>query len=245
MQESVDAIMAVGDLEKKEISGVHLEEADFAPSGNIKTLRIETVDEKTSMELREEAVENVNLGSSDSSQIEEESLPVNCPGLVEEGNTEISQSEDGMQISECVKNDGSRDFDTSIAVQKSHDKADDASDSKEEIVGSAPFGSSQCEEESKQDGKVQSGLISGVEDASCDEKSSGLVVKRMMEENEKLMGLVSELCYRNAEQSQLINELSRRVEQLERAVAKDRMRRKKRNAAKIERSMEAKKCERR
>lgn len=67
------------------------------------------------------------------------------------------------------------------------------------------------------------------------------VVKRVMGENEKLRGLVSELCERNDEQSRLIESLSRRVDQLERAVVVrcQRIRKKKkRNAGKMERELE-------
>lgn len=73
------------------------------------------------------------------------------------------------------------------------------------------------------------------------------VVKRVMEENEKLRGLVSELCERNDEQSRLIESLSRRVDQLERVVVVrcQRIRKKKkRNAGKMEWELERRKCER-
>ncbi|RWR86996.1 nuclear autoantigenic sperm-like protein [Cinnamomum micranthum f. kanehirae] len=73
------------------------------------------------------------------------------------------------------------------------------------------------------------------------------VVERVMEENEKLRGLVMELCERNAEQSRLIELLSQRVDQLEKTVARcERIRKKKKRCdGKLEREIQRRKCERR
>ncbi|XP_058093083.1 BAG family molecular chaperone regulator 6-like [Magnolia sinica] len=86
---------------------------------------------------------------------------------------------------------------------------------------------------------------------SCD-SSSGVMLsmmEKLMEENNKLKGLVTELCGRNAVQNRLMNSLSQRVEQLERVVARsERMRLKKKKrqaAAAVERSetaAETRKC---
>ncbi|XP_058093080.1 BAG family molecular chaperone regulator 6-like [Magnolia sinica] len=89
---------------------------------------------------------------------------------------------------------------------------------------------------------------------SCD-SSSGVMLsmmERLMEENCKLKGLVTELCERNVVQNRLMNSLSHRVEQLERVVSRsERMRLKKKKrqaAAAVERSemaAETRRCGRR
>lgn len=59
------------------------------------------------------------------------------------------------------------------------------------------------------------------------------LLERMMEDNERMMGLMAELFERNEMQTRLLSSLSQRVEQLERAYICDQLRRrkKKRNAA--------------
>ncbi|KAJ8634130.1 hypothetical protein MRB53_027466 [Persea americana] len=75
------------------------------------------------------------------------------------------------------------------------------------------------------------------------------VEEDVAEENEKLRGLVLELCERNTEQSRLIELLSQRVDQLEKTVARceriQKKKKKKRCAGKLEREIERRKCERR
>lgn len=57
-------------------------------------------------------------------------------------------------------------------------------------------------------------------------KEEGLL-ERMMQDNEKLMGLMTDLLVRNEIQTRLLSSLSERVEQLERAFMSDKKRRKK------------------
>jgi hypothetical protein len=59
------------------------------------------------------------------------------------------------------------------------------------------------------------------------------LLERMMEDNERMMGLMAELFERNEMQTRLLSSLSQRVEHLERAYICDQLRRrkKKRNAA--------------
>ncbi|XP_057948380.1 uncharacterized protein LOC131144051 [Malania oleifera] len=58
-------------------------------------------------------------------------------------------------------------------------------------------------------------------------KKNRELIERMMEENEKLMGLMTNLYERNAIQTSLLSYLSQRVEQLERAFVCEKLRRKK------------------
>ncbi|GAB4839733.1 hypothetical protein Ancab_020443 [Ancistrocladus abbreviatus] len=62
-------------------------------------------------------------------------------------------------------------------------------------------------------------------------KRNGELLERMMEDNEKMMALMAELFERNEMQTRMLSSLSLRVEQLEKAFACDRLRRKKKNAA--------------
>ncbi|XVF63422.1 hypothetical protein PTKIN_Ptkin09bG0086000 [Pterospermum kingtungense] len=57
------------------------------------------------------------------------------------------------------------------------------------------------------------------------------LVERMMEDNEKMMGLMTLLFEKNEMQTRMLNALSQRVEQLEKAILCDKSRRKKRKSA--------------
>ncbi|XP_061374391.1 uncharacterized protein LOC133316628 [Gastrolobium bilobum] len=57
------------------------------------------------------------------------------------------------------------------------------------------------------------------------------LLERMMGDNEKMMGMLAQLFQRNEMQTKLLNSLSNRVEQLERAFACEKLRRKKRKNA--------------
>lgn len=67
------------------------------------------------------------------------------------------------------------------------------------------------------------------------------LLERMLEDNERMMGLMAELFERNEMQTRLLSSLSQRVEQLERAYICDQLRRrkKKRNAAGVLDCMES------
>lgn len=53
------------------------------------------------------------------------------------------------------------------------------------------------------------------------------MMAKMIEGNQKLTEMVAELCRSNAVQTQMINSLSQRVESLEKAYKKEKLRRKK------------------
>ncbi|KAK9090068.1 hypothetical protein Sjap_023245 [Stephania japonica] len=76
--------------------------------------------------------------------------------------------------------------------------------------------------------------------------SSSVMMERMLKDNEKLMGLVSQLCERNAMQTQMISSLSQRVENLEKAFICEKLRRKKKKrntvAEKQDCTPDARKC---
>ncbi|KAJ7975944.1 BAG family molecular chaperone regulator 5 [Quillaja saponaria] len=79
---------------------------------------------------------------------------------------------------------------------------------------------------------VQSGKYEG-----GTKESSGLgdreLLERMVKDNEKMMGMMTELFERNEVQTQLLSSLSHRVGQLERAFMCEKMRRKKRNSGNV------------
>ncbi|WRX15085.1 IQ motif [Theobroma cacao] len=78
-------------------------------------------------------------------------------------------------------------------------------------------------------------------------KSSKELLERMMQDNEKMMGLMAELFERNEMQTRLLSGLSQRVEQLEKAFLCQKLRRKKRRSVAgsvdcVEKLPDVKKC---
>ncbi|KAE8023730.1 hypothetical protein FH972_009398 [Carpinus fangiana] len=71
--------------------------------------------------------------------------------------------------------------------------------------------------------KEEVGGAAGREESKRDNE----VLERMMEDNERMMGLMTELLEKNEMQTRLLSSLSHRVEQLERAFMCDKLRRKK------------------
>ncbi|KAF8390686.1 hypothetical protein HHK36_025213 [Tetracentron sinense] len=91
------------------------------------------------------------------------------------------------------------------------------------------------------------GIEENPEDCSAtegEEKSNRDLMERMIEDNEKLMGLMKELFERNTVQTRLISSLSQRVELLEKALRSEKLRRKKKRhgAGIVERQDGASKC---
>ncbi|KAK9113408.1 hypothetical protein Syun_020205 [Stephania yunnanensis] len=84
------------------------------------------------------------------------------------------------------------------------------------------------------------------EDEKEMEERSRAMMERMLKDNEKLMGLMSQLCERNAMQTQMISSLSQRVENLEKAFICDKLKRKKKKMNAAEKQEEctpdARKC---
>ncbi|KAJ8634129.1 hypothetical protein MRB53_027465 [Persea americana] len=99
---------------------------------------------------------------------------------------------------------------------------------------------SKCMEKTKEEGSVEGRIEEEKANEEEEEEvvrsvenSKGVkeeeVVEKVREENEKLKGMVEELCEWNAVQSRLIEALSQRVDKLEKTVARsERLRRKKR-----------------
>eukprot|EP00268_Persea_americana_P027688 TRINITY_DN27006_c0_g2_i3.p1 TRINITY_DN27006_c0_g2~~TRINITY_DN27006_c0_g2_i3.p1 ORF type:complete len:352 (-),score=56.63 TRINITY_DN27006_c0_g2_i3:58-1113(-) len=103
---------------------------------------------------------------------------------------------------------------------------------------------SKCMEKTKEEGSVEGRIeeekakeeevVRSVED-SKGVKEEEEVVEKVREENEKLKGMVEELCEWNAVQSRLIEALSQRVDKLEKTVARsERLRRKKRTLFRVQ-----------
>lgn len=86
----------------------------------------------------------------------------------------------------------------------------------------------------------------GIESGAREQNNRDLL-ERMIEDNEKMMGMMAQLFERNEKQTRMLSTLSQRVEQLEKAFMCEKLRRKKRNAAGpasdvLERSPDYKKC---
>ncbi|KAK3223718.1 hypothetical protein Dsin_010743 [Dipteronia sinensis] len=97
----------------------------------------------------------------------------------------------------------------------------------------------ECEEDDdasslKQEENVNKGdnvKESKEEEESMRRNNREVLFERMVEENEKMMGLMAQLFERNEVQTRLLSSLSQRVEQLERAFLCDRLRRRKKRQA--------------
>lgn len=74
------------------------------------------------------------------------------------------------------------------------------------------------------------GIGFGVRDREENKRSRELL-ERMVEDNEKMMGMMVELFERNEMQTRMLSSLSQRVEQLERALVCERLRRRKKRQA--------------
>ncbi|WJX81032.1 hypothetical protein P8452_63963 [Trifolium repens] len=105
---------------------------------------------------------------------------------------------------------------------------------KEESVGTSFVGEEGIEVESV-DVKEEKGRIGieceEVEEENCykegDDGNNRKMLKRMMEDNEKMMEMMTQLFERNEKQTSLLTSLTQRVEQLERAFTCDKLRKKK------------------
>lgn len=104
----------------------------------------------------------------------------------------------------------------------------DSSENSDEDENSSPkeensaAGAGEVEENVKQ---------SGGEGARDEDSKNKELLKRMMEDNERMMELMAQLFERNEMQTRLLSALSRRVEQLEKAFMRERLRRKKKKNA--------------
>ncbi|BFG16054.1 hypothetical protein CerSpe_023280 [Prunus speciosa] len=107
-----------------------------------------------------------------------------------------------------------------------------------EGVEENPLVKQEEEEEEEEDGmeivKAEdeggNGIGFGVRDREENKRSRELL-ERMVEDNEKMMGMMVELFERNEMQTRMLSSLSQRVEQLERALVCERLRRRKKRQA--------------
>ncbi|KAF5726647.1 hypothetical protein HS088_TW22G00328 [Tripterygium wilfordii] len=83
-------------------------------------------------------------------------------------------------------------------------------------------------QEDQEEVKFSGNLARGGEENNRSDQER--LLGRMLEDNEKMMGLMAELFQRNEMQTRLLCSLSRRVERLERALTSGQKRKKKRNA---------------
>ena len=85
--------------------------------------------------------------------------------------------------------------------------------------------------------------VEGNQEHGKEDQSNGELLEKIMEENAKLMCLMTKLFEKNEAQTRLLSSLSQRVEHLERSIMCEKLRKKKRQAAAgQEASPDAKKC---
>ncbi|XP_058736588.1 uncharacterized protein LOC131608990 [Vicia villosa] len=138
----------------------------------------------------------------------------------EEGGCEVENEDDGKGI--CVKEDDN------CLMKVKEEEGEDEDEKKmeeEESVGSSLM--EQEIEEDIVDVKEEEGRDVTLCDEEEDEKREILI--RMMNENEKMMHMMTQLFERNEKQTSLLTSLTQRVEQLERAFTCDKLKRKNKN----------------
>jgi hypothetical protein len=122
-------------------------------------------------------------------------------------------------------------------MEEKEEEAQDEDDEKMEVVEES-VGTSFVEEEGIEvesvDVKEEEGRIGieceEVEEENCykeGDDGNRKMLKRMMEDNEKMMEMMTQLFERNEKQTSLLTSLTQRVEQLERAFTCDKLRKKK------------------
>lgn len=196
--------------------------------------------------------EDVNTGIMDeSNSLATAVAPEAMPSSVISGvipNSEVASENPRLETSTPTANSPIENEEKMITEAKESDVKETANDGffAEESVGTIPSG-----EESGTSTAAGTSLMEGVREISSLQKQEGTnmvplqsdvgrreeqngsreLLQRMMEDNERMMGLMTELFERNDMQTRLLSSLSHRVEQLEKAFAWEKLRRKKRRNA--------------
>ncbi|XP_057423356.1 BAG family molecular chaperone regulator 6-like [Lotus japonicus] len=231
LQEMVDQIEGTGDsiADSSEMMAV----TDSA-GGKFEALEVEE-EKKMNVEEEEEDGEKGNCVGAES--VEEKLVEEGCLVKEEEGQGGCEEHEEGQQIetlrdeekieeNPLVKEEEGKGGYEGGVVYDEHEqgKEIEALVNKEEEDGVAEesVGTSLVEEEKG-------------EEVGCEEEKgkdcegeNRELLKRMMQDNEKMMGMMAQLFEKNEKQTKLLSCLTQRVEMLERAFACDKLRRKKR-----------------
>ncbi|XP_062110759.1 uncharacterized protein LOC133822434 [Humulus lupulus] len=163
----------------------------------------------------------VNKSTAEEGSGESVAEPVINPSIAEEGNGE-SLEEAEVKIEEKKDSETNCSNDT---MSESGSSIDDKSPVEEDMEEET--GVDNNEEEEEEYAAMEFAEADKNEENKIKKKSSKELLEKMMEENEKMMGLMADLYQRNEVQTRLLSSLTHRVEQLERAFICDKLRKKK------------------
>ncbi|KAK7273116.1 hypothetical protein RIF29_14162 [Crotalaria pallida] len=157
-------------------------------------------------------------------------------GLKDEEEVKMEVKEKENREAEEKKMEGLRDSDEEKMEEKEKEKEKGDGDGDGDGVGEESVGTSMVEEVEenymgKEEGEEdEEGCKDGRggEEGDYENKKNKELLERMMEDNERMMGMMAQLFEKNEMQTRLLSSLSHRVEQLERAYACDKLRKKKR-----------------
>lgn len=135
--------------------------------------------------------------------------------------TRCSSDSDHDHGSHSISEDATMEADPVVHVDPNHatkefvDEEDNLASEDEECVVNA------IQEAAREEGSAN-GVVGESGDKRVDERDLKEVIEKMVEENNKLQRMISELCEREVFQSRMVNSLSQRVEALEKAFSKKR-----------------------
>lgn len=181
------------------------------------------------------------------------------PEDTEESDVVNSRDSSGKTVNEiCETKDDEKMDVAGVGVSSAAKEDEEGCIVKEIVEDQLPITSELVEEREETDSLVSNGigdeelserrLRDGVKVEGDDRKrDSTELLERMMEENEKMMSLMTQLYEKNEVQTRMLSSLTHRVEQLERALVCERLRKKKKRHAGgtvdcLESNPEQKKC---
>lgn len=126
------------------------------------------------------------------------------------------------------ENEGGEKFEALGNEEKNEDVKKMEVEEKEESVGTSLVEEGIAVDVKEEEGRIGNGFEEVKEENCYKEEDGGnrKMLKRMMEDNEKMMEMMAQLFERNEKQTTLLTSLTQRVEQLERAFTFDKLRRK-------------------
>ena len=158
-------------------------------------------------------------------------LSANCDGLESENRVDFDESEK-IQVAESMRNlsEPNETLNQSVETQSESGSTGNPESLVEENSLKKEVeeeGMEIVEAERKEGNEKEDCCVGGREDS----KRSRELLEKIMEDNEKMMGLMIELFQRNETQTKLLSSLSQRVGQLEKAFTCDKLRKKKKRGA--------------
>ncbi|EEF47425.1 hypothetical protein RCOM_1078930 [Ricinus communis] len=215
LQELVDSIVANNVAKDEDLANQTLETTDIPPNvedSSFNSNNFENAVNQTQNHAVDSTCDCVSNVSKEEEGEEEAAAPAE----------ELTAIRENVDVSECMEMSSS----SGSSIQGESSQAD-SSDSLEK----QPDDEKEVGDNEKDQDQFCGGEGNKEEMAVC--RKSRELLEKMMEDNEKMMGLMTQLFQRNEMQTRLLSSLSQRVEQLERAFMCERSKRskKKRHSA--------------